>query len=826
MKRRTKKILATLIIFCQLFIFIPEKSVYAQNKQSNFSEIEINQTTFPDTNFRTWLLDKKNLNGAGMDGKLTQKEIETVTKIDVSEQNIQDLTGIEYFTSLEYLKCNTNRLTALDVSHNVALQELYCSNNQLTQLDLSNNPDLKRFYCATNFLNSLNIKNCSKLQSLNCEKNRLTQLDLSGNPELIQLYSRHNYLTQLDVSHNLKLKFIETFDNQLTSFDCTMLTDLEFLHIDYNNLTTLDMSKNPNLEGNGFVAANNHLEKLTLPNIPDFEIEASVFYEQNPKEGYENIKWYYDTAFTQEIHDEDILEANGQTIYAKWIPNPYTVYYKANGGTGDMPPKATEYGATFTLDPNTFTKTGYTFTNWNTHSNGINGFSYVDQAEVTNLAGRNPNQSAVYLYAQWEPNTYTISYDANGGTGNMNNTSAIYDQSVKLAANQFSKSGSIFVGWSTTAGDQNQREFFPEQEVKNMTDKQGDVITLYAVWTPDTQLQQVYLNQLSEFFHGYQSTDYYEEDWNKINDSYATAESKIKAAGSEESQMQAALQEAIQSIQAIKNKTQRTEEIVQEWETQHQNIRNQLSAPVQIENITATKKLLEAALQEASLDTLASYSELTDSNSKAEAARSAREILLPTLQQMEIMNTSVLWLEQITDTYNTPLESVKSTDATRYHELWTQYEQLSADAKIYCDNSIVEAIHLRKNLASEKQTALQQLNKYFDSLVLSNYSQENQEKLKELLENAKLDIETTTMIGMAERIFTEAQDNMKKIETLSNVTQEEVSNNTLSSNPPQNSKETTPKTGDKSPITLWFILIVLALIGIICVIIYKYKKKN
>lgn len=271
---------------------------------------------------------------------------------------------------------------------------MYCSSNQLSKLDLSNNPDLEHVYCASNLLTELDITRCYKLKSLNCEKNKLESLDLSGNPELINLYSRHNMLTQLDVSHNTKLIFIETFDNQLTSFDCTMLKDLEFLHIDYNKLTTLDMSQNPNLQGNGFVVANNQLDYLIMPNIPGKNIEASVFYEQNPKQGYENIKWYYDSSYSQEVKETDMIPANGQKLYVKWIANPYTVYYNANGGQGNIPSQSVEYDQTFNLTPNTFTRTGYNFQNWNTYSNAVGGRTFSDGQEVVNLAGKPRTKTA------------------------------------------------------------------------------------------------------------------------------------------------------------------------------------------------------------------------------------------------------------------------------------------------------------------------------------------------------------------------------------------------------------------------------------------------
>ena len=315
-------------------------------------DVDINETNFPDQIFRGWLLDKGNLNGMGADGVLTSGELAQITVLDLSGLGIGDLTGISHFTALERLNVNNNRLTSLDVSKNTRLTSLYC---------------------ATNALEHLDVTGCPELVDLNCERNRLTELNLACNPKLVQLYCRHNSLTQLDVSRNLELVFIETFDNSLTSFDCSMLKKLEFLHIDYNKLTTLNMSGNPALKDSGFVAANNHLDTLVLPNIPDFTVDAEVFYEQNPRTGYDTVEWYLDSSFTRPVRPKDQLPANGQTIYARWVPNPYTVYYRANGGQGSMEPQSAVYGASFALTPNAFTRTGHTFDHWSTYSDGVGG---------------------------------------------------------------------------------------------------------------------------------------------------------------------------------------------------------------------------------------------------------------------------------------------------------------------------------------------------------------------------------------------------------------------------------------------------------------------
>lgn len=87
--------------------------------------IIINESTFPDYSFRSFVLSK----WYGKDGKLTSSEIKEITEIDVDNLNIKDLKGIEYFTSLGTLSCKRNYLTSIDLSNNTEIWRLFCSEN-------------------------------------------------------------------------------------------------------------------------------------------------------------------------------------------------------------------------------------------------------------------------------------------------------------------------------------------------------------------------------------------------------------------------------------------------------------------------------------------------------------------------------------------------------------------------------------------------------------------------------------------------------------------------------------------------------------------------
>ena len=74
------------------------------------------------------------------------------------------------------------------------------------------------------------------------------------------------------------------------------------------------------------------------------------------------------------------------------------------------------YGTEQALKQNTFTKEGYSFGHWNTKEDG-SGTSYNDGQSVKNLTST--NNGVVNLYPIWNENSYTVSFDANGGTGTI-----------------------------------------------------------------------------------------------------------------------------------------------------------------------------------------------------------------------------------------------------------------------------------------------------------------------------------------------------------------------------------------------------------------------
>lgn len=112
-----------------------------------------------------------------------------------------------------------------------------------------------------------------------------------------------------------------------------------------------------------------------------------------------------------------------------------------------------------------------------TNPSGVTGYTF---------AGWTPSQittdmtGAQTVRASWTANSYTISYNANGGSGTMDGTSATYDSEATVAENGFTWTGHEFKGWATEPGGA--VVYAPGQPVTNLTAQSGGVVTLYAVW--------------------------------------------------------------------------------------------------------------------------------------------------------------------------------------------------------------------------------------------------------------------------------------------------------------------------------------------------------
>jgi uncharacterized repeat protein (TIGR02543 family) len=188
--------------------------------------------------------------------------------------------------------------------------------------------------------------------------------------------------------------------------------------------------------------------------------------------GYTFDGWWTgaDGAGTQVLDSTIVSTDADHTVYAKWLANSYTVSFDGNGGGTPNPETKSvtfdaPYGALATVS-----RTGYTFAGWFTEA--VGGTQVLDTTTVSTASDHS-------LYAHWTANTYTVSFDANGGgTPDPLSKVVTFDAAYGALAS-INRPGYTFNGWYTAAVGGS--EVLPATIVSTSADH-----TLYARWTANT----------------------------------------------------------------------------------------------------------------------------------------------------------------------------------------------------------------------------------------------------------------------------------------------------------------------------------------------------
>lgn len=239
--------------------------------------------------------------------------------------------------------------------------------------------------------------------------------------------------------------------------------------------------------------------KNNKKNPTTYTIASGKITLQAPtRSGYKFKGWYKDKALTKKITYIPAGSTGNITVYSKWEANKYTLKFNANGGSGKMS-KMTgiKYNETFKLPKNEFVKTGFVFKGWNTKKDG-SGKSYNNKEKVSKLTSK--SGGTVTLYAQWKASKYNIKFDGNGATSGKVSTlkNLEFGKTYKLPENKYKRSGYRFLGWNTQK-DGKGIAFKDMAKVKDLTEKDGETIVLYARWMKKTS--KVYTDrELFDYF--------------------------------------------------------------------------------------------------------------------------------------------------------------------------------------------------------------------------------------------------------------------------------------------------------------------------------------
>ncbi len=173
--------------------------------------------------------------------------------------------------------------------------------------------------------------------------------------------------------------------------------------------------------------------------------------------------------------DDSVMYNGGEgtTLTAVWGDPAFIVRFLANGGTGTMNDQPIAEGVSTPLRTNAYVRTGYGFGGWL-----WNDMVISDGQHVEDLA---TDGSVLEFTAIWNPVTYTVSFELEGGTGTVDDVVVKYDESFILPGSNVTRSGYTMAGWTTEEGSSSP-EYAPSASVSNLTDVNGGTVTLYAVW--------------------------------------------------------------------------------------------------------------------------------------------------------------------------------------------------------------------------------------------------------------------------------------------------------------------------------------------------------
>lgn len=198
----------------------------------------------------------------------------------------------------------------------------------------------------------------------------------------------------------------------------------------------------------------------------------TLLYEYTTSTGWSRTHSNRTIKFYASLTGIDMLSGLKMTDYksitVKAKPS-YKITFNANGGSGAPSSQTKWYGESLTLSSTKPTKTGYTFKGWSTSSSPTSA-TWSDGGTYT----RNESNT---LYAVWQANTYTIKYNANGGSGAPSNQTKTHNKTLILSSTKPKRTNYNFEGWSTSS-TATSAEYLAGG---SYTDNKA--ATLYAVWT-------------------------------------------------------------------------------------------------------------------------------------------------------------------------------------------------------------------------------------------------------------------------------------------------------------------------------------------------------
>ena len=263
--------------------------------------------------------------------------------------------------------------------------------------------------------------------------------------------------------------------NSLDSLNLTDNTsrDIQLFYRGFSDIATNDWASTPMIyESSSGISGDGEEWKATIAgHAPDMSFEYYFVYSRNPV--------YRSPDYTEQGHvylpETGIRYPEiGTYIQPPGEAVPVNVSFYDQGAVLSVKEYFVARPYSYTgglLSPPAFL--GHTFDGWYTND------TYDGAVVIESSLAR---EDVTALYAKWTINTYIIRYNANGGSGNMNDSVFTYGTETSLTSNEFIRTGYDFSGWTTNASS-TMVVYTNGENILNLSTIHGSTNNLYAVWT-------------------------------------------------------------------------------------------------------------------------------------------------------------------------------------------------------------------------------------------------------------------------------------------------------------------------------------------------------
>ncbi|MBR6021745.1 MAG: SUMF1/EgtB/PvdO family nonheme iron enzyme [Kiritimatiellae bacterium] len=197
--------------------------------------------------------------------------------------------------------------------------------------------------------------------------------------------------------------------------------------------------------------------------------------------GYTFDGWYTATDGGSKITEGKAVSTNWfLTLYAHWMANTYSVKLDRQGGTGGTTSVSATTG-TAMPDIAVPTRTGYSFGGYYTAANGQGRKYYTAEGKSARAWGEG---TASTLYAKWTANSYTVTFDRQGGEGGAGSVTATYGSPMPTIVAP-TRTDYVFGGYYSAKNGEGTQYYAATGESMRAWDKVS-ATTLYAKWTSTT----------------------------------------------------------------------------------------------------------------------------------------------------------------------------------------------------------------------------------------------------------------------------------------------------------------------------------------------------